>query len=192
MNRHNRLVLTAALTALACPGVADATSATGAASAAGTTNCRGARLRPKRSNLATVTNATICLINRARAAHGLKALRPNRALDASARRESHYMRVDHYFGHDTPTGLTPRQQMLATRYGSGVSDVAVAQGIAWGDGSESTPRRIVISWMASPPHRMLLLSRSYRDFGVGLSLGNPHGARGAIYTVDLASRRGKR
>ncbi|HEY1689859.1 MAG TPA: CAP domain-containing protein [Solirubrobacteraceae bacterium] len=182
MNRHHRLALTAVLMALACPSAASATS---------TGNCSGARLQPKRSNLETVTNATICLINRARAAHGLKALLPNGALDKSAQSESHDMRVDHYFGHDSPTGLTPRQQVLASPYGQGVSDVAAAQSIAWGEGSESTPREIVIAWMASPSHRVLLLGKSYRDVGVGVSLGNPHGSRDAIYTLDLASRKGK-
>lgn len=203
MNRYNRLALLAALGALACPTLASAKRATGHAAsstgkaanstgkAASTGDCKGASAQPRHSNLATVAGATLCLINRTRFAHRLPALQPSGALDASARRESHYMRVDHYFGHDSPQGLTPREQMLATPYGRGASVVAAGQALAWGEGRAATPRAIFIAWMTSPLHRALLLSNGFRDIGIGLSLGNPHSGRGAIYTVDLARRNGR-
>jgi uncharacterized protein YkwD len=46
--------------------------------------------------------------------------------------------------------------------------------------------------MASPPHRAVLLGRGYRDVGIGVALGNPHGgAKGssATYTADFGTAR---
>jgi uncharacterized protein YkwD len=152
-------------------------------------SCPGALLRPTSADTAAIADATICLINRARLERHLFALHANTALDAGAKLHSHEMRVDHFFEHNSASGKSPRQQVLATAYGHDASDVAAAQNIAWGDGSESTPKAIVLAWMESPAHRELLLSKRYHDVGVGFSLGSPEGSRGALYTSDLAARR---
>jgi uncharacterized protein YkwD len=47
--------------------------------------------------------------------------------------------------------------------------------LAWGQGRDASPRAAVRSWLHSPPHRRVLLGRSYRDVGVGVALGSPFG-----------------
>jgi uncharacterized protein YkwD len=44
-------------------------------------------------------------------------------------------------------------------------------------------------WMASPPHRAVLLSPRAGRIGVGKHRGSMGGRRLAVYTLDLASRR---
>jgi uncharacterized protein YkwD len=51
----------------------------------------------------------------------------------------------------------------------------------------SDARAIVRSWMASPPHRKLLLSRSYRVVGVGVVRGTYDSYRVLYATADLGA-----
>lgn len=53
-------------------------------------------------------------------------------------------------------------------------------------------RRIVATWLASPPHREVMLSPEYRDAGVSVALAvpavlHPRG-RGATYVIELGAR----
>jgi uncharacterized protein YkwD len=48
-------------------------------------------------------------------------------------------------------------------------------------------RALVRSWMASPPHRKLLLSPSYRVVGVGVVRGTYRGYRVFYATADLGA-----
>ena len=49
----------------------------------------------------------------------------------------------------------------------------VGENLAWGAGGKSTPKAIVRAWMHSPPHRKAILTRSYRDVGLGVVSGIP-------------------
>jgi uncharacterized protein YkwD len=43
--------------------------------------------------------------------------------------------------------------------------------------------------MDSPGHRAVLLTRRFREIGVGVAIGSPAGSGlGAIYTVDVGFR----
>lgn len=194
MHRNIRLAIIATLSA-ATLGSSGALASTPAAPSAEPTTpqtgnrCPGATLRPNRHDLTAVADATICLINRARSARHIPALEANAALDSSAAQHSLEMHADRFFGHDSASGQTPREQVLASSYGDGASHVAAGQAVAWGSGSEATPRATVLAWIASPPHRALLLSSAYQAIGVGASLGSPRGSRrGALYTADFANR----
>jgi uncharacterized protein YkwD len=181
-----RLAVLAALT-LASP-----VSMAGVSSAAKVKSvCRGAHLRPRRSNVAKTAGATLCLVNQARHAHHLKPFRANPTLSTIASGQSHDMLVGGYFGDDSLSGLTPMQRVETSVYARGATRVSVGQNIAWGQGGYSTPAAIVASWLGSGPHREILLSPTFQDVGVGISLGAPsHSAPGAsaIYTLDLAAR----
>ena len=48
---------------------------------------------------------------------------------------------------------------------------------------------IVAAWMASPPHRRVLLGRSYRDIGVGAATGDPFGGGGITFAAELGHSR---
>ena len=74
----------------------------------------------------------------------------------------------------------------------GLSRWAYGENIAWGMGSRATPEAIVDAWMHSSGHRANILSRDFRELGVGYSAGTPSGSRdqGGIYTADFGLRVG--
>ena len=76
--------------------------------------------------------------------------------------------------------------------GGGLSRWAYGENIAWGMRSAGTPSSIVDAWMNSSGHRANILSRDFREIGVGFSAGTPGGggAPGGIYTTDFGLRVG--
>ena len=67
---------------------------------------------------------------------------------------------------------------------------SLGENIAWGGAALAEPAAIVRMWMHSPPHRANILSRRFREIGIGVAVGVPlRGARyrGATYTTDFGS-----
>jgi uncharacterized protein YkwD len=65
----------------------------------------------------------------------------------------------------------------------------VGETLAWGWGTRATPAATVDSWLASPPHRRILLDAAYRDIGIGVALGIPvDDLDGATYAAELGVR----
>jgi uncharacterized protein YkwD len=151
--------------------------------------CGPTSLRPRRTNVRRIASITLCLINRQRAAHGLRPLRANGPLSRAARGHSVDMVRRGYFSHNTPQGVSPFQRMRQTGYGSKRRACALGENIAAGTGPFSTPASIVRMWMNSSGHRANILSSSYRDTGVGVAYGYPGShLRGATYTQDFGAR----
>jgi len=145
---------------------------------------------PSQDNVALVTAATLCLINRERIAHGERALRPNKRLRRAAQAHTMSMVDEDYFEHVGPRGQTPLARMRSVGYiSSSRVGYEVGENIAWGTRWLATPRAIVAAWMASPGHRANILDPRYRETGIGVSAHPPsalaHGQRGAIYTQDF-------
>ena len=68
----------------------------------------------------------------------------------------------------------------------------VGENIAWGSGGQGSPKATVARWMSSPMHRSTMLSRRFRDIGVGVAMGSPMGDSGlnsAIYTANFGLSR---
>jgi uncharacterized protein YkwD len=169
------------------PG-AGATSATSRSAAAHTARgCGPTSLRPRRNNVQIIAAITICLINRQRAAHGVRPLHVNGALMRAARGHSIDMVSHGYFSHDTPQGVSPFARMLHAGYAAKRRACAMGENIAAATGPFSTPASIVRMWMNSPGHRANILSSTYRDTGLGVAYGYPGArrARGATYTQDF-------
>ena len=137
-------------------------------------------------------SATLCLVNQVRSAHGLDPLHANRELRKVAASQVTTMVSRDYFSDDRPTGQTPLSLVAITRYPAHAAEFAVGENIAWGTGSFTTPAHIVIEWMASPPHRELILSTQYRDAGVAVIPAIPAvldaGHRGATYAIEFGMR----
>lgn len=154
--------------------------------------CKDTTLRPTRNDIARIAAATLCLIDRERAAYRLGALRSNSSLARIAAGQAKAMVVGNYFGDDTPSGTTPWQRITASPYGVGAHSVAAAQNIGWGTQRMATPAGMVSIWMHSPPHRQIVLTGGYRDIGIGVAPAAPSrltkGAPGATYTVEFAVR----
>lgn len=159
-------------------------------SAADNGNCTGTELRPTAQNIETIRAATLCLVNRERAAQGEPALQSNSKLQASAQSHTESMAWGNYFEHIGPGGQTPLDRMRAAGYiYSSNLGFEVGENIAWGTGSLSTPRAIVAAWMGDPGHRANILDSHFRDSAVGVSPHPPsslaHGQAGGIYTQDF-------
>jgi hypothetical protein len=154
--------------------------------------CRGAGVRPSGTNAAVVDAATLCLIDQIRAAHGLRPLHANAELGAVAASQVTNMVRSDYFADVRPTGQTPMSLVGSTRYRAHAARIAVGQNIAWGTGRYSTPEHIVAEWMASPPHREIILDGEFHDAGTGVTPVLPSvlgaGQHGALYAIELGVR----
>ena len=176
--------------ALICLG---APAASGAGTRAGSSSCPGAGLSPSATNATAVDAATLCLIDRVRAAHHLRPLRANRELQGVAARQAACMVRWDYFADECPSGQTAAALIAATPYGAHAVRLSTGQNVGWGTGPFATPAQMVTAWMASPAHRAIILTRTFNDAGVGMTPAVPSadavGERGATYALELAARR---
>jgi uncharacterized protein YkwD len=151
--------------------------------------CADAGITPSGSNLARARAATLCLLNQQRRAHHLAPLRSNRALQRAATAYSREMVRERFFDHTAPDGTTFDKRIENAGYGA---YSALAENIAWGSSSRSTPAQIVQSWMHSAGHRRNILDGQLRNIGIGVAPGAPldiGGQRAATYTTDFGRRR---
>jgi uncharacterized protein YkwD len=185
----SRLGASLAAALLACVG---ALFAPGVLAAKAVQPCRGANLDPTATNVPAIDAATLCLVNEVRAERGLRPLHANRELRHVASSQVTAMVARDYFADDRPTGQTPLSLVAVTRYPVHADEFAVGQNIAWGTGSFTTPAHIVAEWMASPPHREIMLSAQYRDAGVAVTPAIPAvldaGSQGATYAIEFGMR----
>jgi uncharacterized protein YkwD len=125
----------------------------------------------------------LCLVNSTRGAAGLPLLRANARLARAASAHAHDMARRGYFAHQRPGGPDLRARLRA----AGLRPSSFGEAIAWGCGSLSTPAATLRNWLASPPHRAILLSRAYRRAGIGTARGAPIAcAGGAFWVLDAA------
>lgn len=177
----------AALVAISSPApVGAATSAT-ADRAAG---CPKARTLPAKVSNRELRIAVRCLVNRRRAAHGLRGLKVSEGLRRAATGHSRAMVRHDFFSHYSLTGKSFERRIRRAGYLVGASRWQVGEVIAAGTGRRATPRSIVKAWMQSAGHREQILTGAYRHLGVGVADGYPGaGRRGATYTIDFGLRR---
>ncbi|HYM45413.1 MAG TPA: CAP domain-containing protein [Solirubrobacteraceae bacterium] len=152
--------------------------------------CNGTDLTPNPENIEAAREATLCLINRERALHGERALKPNAKLARCALGHSESMAQEDYFSHEGPDGSTPLSRMQAAGYiYSPKIGYEIGENIAWGTLWLATPKAIVESWMQSPEHRENILDANYTDTGIGVIPHAPteraEGQAGAVYTQDF-------
>ena len=134
-------------------------------------------------------SATLCLISRERRSHGLVPLSGNARLGRAAGRYAADMVRRGYFSHVSPEGLTFVDRLRDAGY-LGRCAWSAGETLAWGSGAESSPRSRVQAWMHSPPHRAVLLGRSYREAGIAVVKGSPgDGTVGSTYVGEFGRRR---
>ncbi|HYF27254.1 MAG TPA: CAP domain-containing protein, partial [Baekduia sp.] len=141
-------------------------------SAASAASCPGADLQPNHGDFfAVADDATLCLLNEQRAAHGLSALRPGpESLAAPARLYAQDLVTRRFFAHVSPDGVTLAQRLAAYAVGS---DWAIGENLAWGEAGLATPASIVDAWMKSPGHRANILNGEFKEIGIGVVPGAP-------------------
>ena len=152
-------------------------------------HCTDALLQPSSTDLAEVRAATLCLVNRERAAHRERPLHWNGDLVRAAQAHTESMAFGDYFQHVGPDGSTPLSRMRHDGYiSSSRLGFEVGENIGWGSLWLGTPRAVVAAWMASPGHRANILDAHFRETGIGVSPhtnGLAHGQSGGIYTQDF-------
>jgi len=143
-----------------------------------------ARASADRGRLDRVERKVIRIVNRIRARHGLRRLKASRPLAVAATQHSGDMLRRDFLSHASSDGTAMADRVrryTGARRWIGESIAAL--------GGRHTARRVVRMWMRSPPHRAILLSPAGRRIGVGRRRGKLGGARRAVFTADLASRR---
>jgi uncharacterized protein YkwD len=153
--------------------------------------CPGADTLPGDGSEATLSKATVCLVNRERTRKGMRALRVNRRLSRAAIAHTRDMINRHYFEHVSLTGKDVVDRLRTTGYIGNVTSWLVGENLAWGSGSRSSPRQIVVAWLNSPGHRRNMLNRRFREIGIGVVFSTPSGnaPTAATYTTTFGYRR---
>ena len=154
--------------------------------------CEGATRGPRQVSPSRARQAAVCLINKKRRHHGLKAVRSKPSLRKAGTRHSKYMQRHNCFAHQCPGERDLVARIHATSYLPCNCTWRVGETLAWGKKGRGTPRAIVKAWMQSPAHRHVLLDQQLRNVGIGLIWGSPSNprARAATYTADFGYKRG--
>ena len=114
-------------------------------------------------------------LNQIRASNGLAPLRTSNSLSQSADAYSRHMLVHDFFGHQA-------RIRVASRFHT------VGETLAWHSGFQPGARRTVRQWMASPPHRAVLLSSAFRLVGMGMERGRLDGRAATMWVAHVARR----
>jgi len=132
----------------------------------------------------------LALVNATRVHHGLPRLTVVTSLERASRAHSRQMIADGYFGHSSYGGETFAARLVRLGYSSaGYTSWTVGENIAYGSGSLGTPKAIFRSWMHSTPHRRIILTRRFRNVGVGRACGTYGGVADVVFfTLDCGAR----
>jgi uncharacterized protein YkwD len=90
-----------------------------------------------------------------------------------------------FFSHVSLDGRALGDRVRVTGYLQGRRDWALGEAIGWAQQPLDTADGLVSAWLASPPHRAILLDRSFRDVGIGVTAGLTDGSGGAGATAVL-------
>ncbi len=135
----------------------------------------------------------MCLVNAVRAAHHLHLLHANPALSSVAATQVRQMLALDYFADVGPSGQTPQAAIAASSYPRPAGGFTMGQNLAWGTGQMTSPATIVAAWMASPPHRAIILDPAFRDAGAAVVASVPavveSAGAGATYAMEFGVRR---
>jgi uncharacterized protein YkwD len=132
-------------------------------------------------------------VNRVRVAHGLAPLRVSPGLRAAARDHSRSMLQQGFFGHDSADGTAFSDRIRRHYASSGWQMWSVGEALLASEGHDLDAHSIVAAWLDSPPHREIILSRTWRDTGIGALYAStaPNdyaGAETVVVTADFGLR----
>jgi uncharacterized protein YkwD len=136
---------------------------------------------------ATLAQPLLERINAVRRAHNLTALHFNPRLSRAALAHAHAMAQLGFFSHSSSDG-TPASARIRQYYPSST----VGETLLWRSPTASAGQALAM-WMNSPPHRRVLLSRSFDEVGIGtVHVGFAPGAFGGrpvtIVVADFGTR----
>lgn len=133
--------------------------------------------------LGKIERAIVRTIDRKRAAHGMRGVRPSRPLARAADLHSADMLRANYFAHSSSNGASfstrIHHYVRAARVGETLALVSSCHG-------RGAAHLVVRMWMNSPVHRAILLSRSFHRVGVSLRRGRLGSRHACVVTADFA------
>jgi uncharacterized protein YkwD len=146
-----------------------------------------------KSATAVLEAAVIGRINAIRRGRGLRPLRSNSSLAAAADFHSRDMARKGYFEHDSANGTAFWRRIERFYPSRGFRSWTVGENLLWGTDRYGASFA-VREWMNSPPHRENILSRDWREIGIGAVFvasapGAYRGRSVTIVTADFGSRR---
>lgn len=127
-------------------------------------------------NIPSLREEILVLTNAERRRAGLPALKRNAALESSAQAYADDMARRGFFGHQDPEGRSLQSRIEVSGYYRSfyelsclcVARYTVAENIARG---QRTAKEVVDAWMASPSHKLAILTPAFSDIGIGLNAG---------------------
>jgi uncharacterized protein YkwD len=148
---------------------------------------------PASTTLSSYEQQIVRYVNHERAKRGLAQLRINASLVTSSRVHSSDMGQREYFNHNAPSGQTWTTRIIRSGYTQrGYRVWRAGENIYWGAGLKSSPVAVVDGWMHSPAHRAVILTRAFRDIGVGAVQAPDGGGQAScpvwFFTMDLGRR----
>ena len=131
-------------------------------------------------------------VNALRTAHGLSRLRASAALAAAAAAHSSQMARLGYFSHNSANGASFSQRLAYYYRARGYRRWTVGENLVWASPDLGAARALNL-WLASPPHRAILLDPRWRELGLAAvhstSAPGVYGNRPAtIITADFGAR----
>lgn len=111
----------------------------------------------------SLANQVLGLVNQERRAAGLRPLRLNPLLNASAQAHSQDMALNDFFSHQGSNGSKIANRIAATGYRAFTYGENIAAG-------QASPESVMQAWMASPGHRKNILRSTVKEMGVGLTV----------------------
>ena len=130
------------------------------------------------------------LVNHMRAKHHLHRLAMVASLERASRAHSRQMVRRGYFGHNSASGESVGARLIRFGYAAtGCTCWTVGENIAYGYQASATPHAIFMAWWHSPAHRRVMLTRRFRNLGIGRASGTFKGVSGIVfYTLDCGAR----
>jgi uncharacterized protein YkwD len=131
-------------------------------------------------------------VNEVRAANGLGRLTASSGLERAALTHSRSMLLNGFFAHESKNGA-PFWKRLKVFYVPRSRGWTVGENLAMFGGVKPAADAVVSAWMASPPHRAVLLSKNFSEAGIavlfdGAAAGVYAGAPTWVVTLDVGTR----
>jgi uncharacterized protein YkwD len=134
--------------------------------------------------------ALLCAVNAERSARALPALRESPQLSVAAQAHGEDMVARAFFDHVAPGGVTLSDRVRATGYLGGAMRWRLGETIASAQEPLDTAAGFMADWMASLPHREIILDAAFRSVGIGVADGITDGSgnAGATVVLDFGAR----
>jgi len=132
----------------------------------------------------------LTLINRARTKRGLHKLSIVVSLERAARAHSREMVKRDYFSHNSYSGESVSSRLIRFGYKTtGCTSWRIGECIAYGRGTSGSAKGVFRAWMKSKTHRSIILTKAFRNAGIGRAKGTYCGVTGMIFfTLDVGRR----